>query len=62
MIGFQLKRAAAAPEARTVLQREAVQVWMDEADRTTGLVRVKHLETAIKLARDYGLPALAEKH
>jgi hypothetical protein len=60
VIGFQIKRAGAEPHARATLQQEAVQVWIDEAHRTTGLIRMKHLETAIKLARDYGLPALAD--
>lgn len=59
VIGFQMKRAGAEPDVRAALQQEAVQVWIDEADHTTGLIRMKHLETAIKLARDYGLPALA---
>ena len=54
-----MKRARAESDVRAGLQREAVQVWIDEADRTAGLSRMKNLETAIKLARDYGLPALA---
>ena len=60
VIGFQMRRAGTEPQVRAALQQEAVQVWIDEAHRTTGLTRMKHLETAIKLARDYGLPALAD--
>lgn len=60
VIGFQMKRAGADSDVRGGLQREAVQVWIREADRTAGLARMRHLETAVKLARDYGLPALAD--
>lgn len=60
VIEFQMKRAGAASQLRVGLQEEAVQVWIAEADRTVGLTRMKNLETAIKLARDYGLPALAD--
>ena len=60
VIGFQMKRAGTEPHVRAALQQEAVQLWIDEAHRTTGLLRMRHLETAIKLARDYGLPALAD--
>jgi hypothetical protein len=60
VIEFQMKRARAESDVRAGLQREAVQVWIDAADRTGGLSRMKNLETAIKLARDYGLPALAD--
>jgi len=59
VLGFQMKRAGADPDARAALQQQAVQIWIDEADRATGLIRMRHLETAIKLARDYGLPAMA---
>ena len=59
VIEFQMKRARADSQVRARLQHDAVQVWIAEADRTVGLRRMKHLETAIKLARDYGLPALA---
>ena len=58
VIGFQMKRAGADPDARSALQQQAVQIWIDEADRAAGLIRMRHLETAIKLARDYGLTAL----
>ena len=60
VIEFQMKRAGADSQVRARRQREAVQVWIAEADRTAGLTRMKNLETAIKLARDYGLPALAD--
>jgi hypothetical protein len=60
VIEFQMKRAGADAQVRASLQHEAVQVWIAEADRTAGLARMKNLETAIKLARDYGLPALAD--
>ncbi len=60
VIAFQMKRAGTDPDIRAGLQQEAVQVWIDEADRTAGLSRMKNLETAIKLARDYGLPGLAD--
>lgn len=58
VIGFQMKRAGPDSRVRAALQQEAVQLWIAEADRTSGLTRMRHLETAIKLARDYGLPAL----
>jgi hypothetical protein len=60
VIEFQMKRAGADSQVRVRLQHEAVQVWIAEAGRTAGLARMKNLETAIKLARDYGLPALAD--
>jgi hypothetical protein len=61
VIEFQMKRVGADVAARVALQQETIQAWIAEADRTTGLRRMKHLETAIKLARDYGLPALADE-
>lgn len=59
VIGFQMKRAGPDSQVRAALQQEVVQLWIAEADRTSGLIRMRHLETAIKLARDYGLPELA---
>ncbi|MGD0705469.1 MAG: hypothetical protein ABSA02_37000 [Trebonia sp.] len=61
VIEFQLKNAGGDADSRVALQQDAVRVWLTEADRTDGLNRMRHLETAIKLARDYGLRSLADE-
>ncbi len=61
LIGLQIKHTGPESDVRAALQREAVQIWMDEAERTAGLNRMRHLETAIKLARDYGFAALGDE-
>jgi hypothetical protein len=61
VIEFQLKRVGGDSDSRAALQQDAVQVWLTEADRTDGLSRMRHLETAIKLARDYGLRSLVDE-
>lgn len=59
-IALQRKRAPDA-DARSELDRELVELWLAEADLADPLVAVLHREKATKLARERGLPDLAEK-
>lgn len=61
VIDLQQRRVRQDPQARVRLQREAVTAWIREADKNQGLIRMKHLETAVKMARDYGLTDLLEE-
>jgi hypothetical protein len=58
-INLQRRRAPDA-DMRRMYDREEVQAWLDEAQRTDPLVAILHLETAAQLARQRGLPDLAE--
>ncbi len=58
-IGLQRQRAT-DDSLRQALDRELVQLWLDEADRTDALQAVLHREKASQLARTRGLPDLAE--
>jgi hypothetical protein len=59
-IELQLRRVGSNAEERTRLQREVVEGWIAEAENSQGIVRMKHLESAAKMARDYGLSDLAD--
>lgn len=59
-IDLQRKRAPDAT-SRTALDRELVELWLDEADRVDPLVALSHREKAAKIARSRGLPDLAER-
>lgn len=59
VIELQLRRCAGDPARREALERDLVQVWVDEARHADPLVRILHFETAAKIARDRGLSDLA---
>lgn len=55
------RRTKGDDNARRTIDRERVQAWVDRANRSDPLVRVMHLETAARLARDLGLTDMAEE-
>jgi hypothetical protein len=55
------RRRAASGDARKDLDRELVELWLDEAERADPLVAVMHREKAAKLARERGLPDLVDR-
>lgn len=59
VIKLQMKRTR-DPGRRESLERDLVQVWVDEARSADPFVRILHLETAAKIARDRGLPDLVD--
>ena len=59
-IELQRKRAPGA-ETRKALDRELVELWLEEADRVDPLVALSHREKAAKIARQRGLSDLAER-
>jgi hypothetical protein len=54
-IDLQMRRAGPDEERRGILQRELVLTWVAQAERSEPLVRMVHLEKALRLARDYGI-------
>ncbi len=59
-IDLQMRRAGPDDERRSILQRELVLTWVAQAERSEPLVRMVHLEKALRLARDYGIGDLVE--
>lgn len=55
------RRRAADDDARKALDRELVERWLEEAERVDPLVALMHREKAAKLARQRGLPDLADQ-
>lgn len=60
VIELQRRRAPDA-DARKALDRELIERWLDEADGVDPLVAVMHREKAATLARQRGLPDLADR-
>lgn len=60
-IDLQMRRAGLDDERRAVLQRELVLSWIAQAERSEPILRMVHLETAVRLARDYGIGDLVEQ-
>lgn len=59
---LQIARTRSKDEpTRRVIDRERVQAWLDQASRSDPLVRVMHLETAARLARDLGIKDLEQQ-
>jgi hypothetical protein len=48
-------------EDRAVLQRQQVERWKEEADRSTGILRYARLQEALGLVRKHGFTDLAEE-
>ncbi|HEY7143955.1 MAG TPA: hypothetical protein VH637_06880 [Streptosporangiaceae bacterium] len=61
IISLQLRQARGDPEAMARLQRENVEGWIAEADKSNGIARLAHLESAAQKAHAYGLTDLAAK-
>lgn len=59
-IKLQRRRAPDA-DARKALDRELVELWLEEADRVDPLVAVMHREKAARIARERGLPDLVDR-
>jgi hypothetical protein len=59
IISLQLRQARGNSQAIAHLQRENVEGWIAEAEKSSGLVRMAHLESAAQKAHDYGLTDLA---
>lgn len=53
-IAMQRQLAKSNSERRRALDREEVEAWLVEARRATGMVKMVHLEKAIRLAGDRG--------
>ena len=55
------RRRATDDTSRIALDRELIERWLDEADRVDPMVALMHREKAAQLARERGLPDLAER-
>jgi hypothetical protein len=58
IISLQLRQARRDAQATARLQRENVEGWIAEADKSSGLVRMAHLESAAQKDHDYGVKDL----
>jgi hypothetical protein len=57
---LQVVRAGSDTERILSIHRGQVERWRDAARRAEGLVRLRHLESALELARVHGLRDVAE--